>query len=195
MNKFHSTFSNINQFAMMVKRFPPCLNMSAERVKKRTKFLVKKKNKLMLRKMKWSLNAVASFPQVLGVSMEKRIVPRCNVMKALMLKGYVRNHDDKELVADLLDAEKYLVPKLNSQQSKGASAPELSEIVLKVPTILRKERKGTKLSADNSSKLEKSLKGYALGQKIYGNVQEVAFLYGLIKEEILSIQEFSAMHW
>ncbi|CAF1846787.1 BnaCnng65120D [Brassica napus] len=182
MNKFHSTFSNINQFAMMVKRFPPCLNMSAERVKKRTKFLVKKKNKLMLRKMKWSLNAVASFPQVLGVSMEKRIVPRCNVMKALMLKG-------------LLDAEKYLVPKLNSQQSKGASAPELSEIVLKVPTILRKERKGTKLSADNSSKLEKSLKGYALGQKIYGNVQEVAFLYGLIKEEILSIQEFSAMHW
>ena len=128
MNKFHSTFSNINQFAMMVERFPPCLNMSAERVKKRTKFLVKKKNKLMLRKMKWSLNAVASFPQVLGVSMEKRIVPRCNVMKALMLKGllgdresilpdkesvllctdeefldrYVRNHDDKELVAELM---------------------------------------------------------------------------------------------
>ncbi|RIA04504.1 hypothetical protein BRARA_K01250 [Brassica rapa] len=119
---------NINQFSMMVKRFPPCLNMSAERLKKRTKFLVKKKNKLMLRKMKWSLNAVASFPQVLGVSMEKRIVPRCNVMKALMLKGllgdresilpdkesvllctdeefldrYVRNHDNKELVAELM---------------------------------------------------------------------------------------------
>ncbi|CAN7012285.1 unnamed protein product [Brassica oleracea var. botrytis] len=143
---------NINQFAMMVKRFPPCLNMSAERVKKRTKFLVKKKNKLMLRKMKWSLNAVASFPQVLGVSMEKRIVPRCNVMKALMLKGLLGDREsilpdkesvllctDEEFLDSLLDAEKYLVPKLNSQQSKGASAPELSEIVLKVPKILRKE--------------------------------------------------------
>lgn len=119
---------NINQFGNMVKRFPPCLNISAERVKKRTKFLVKKKNKLMLRKMKWSLNAVAKFPQVLGISMEKRIVPRCKVTKALMLKGllgdresilpdkesvllctddeflnrFVRNHDDKELVAELM---------------------------------------------------------------------------------------------
>ncbi|KAH0884163.1 hypothetical protein HID58_060259 [Brassica napus] len=147
--KFKET---LKKFAMMVKRFPPCLNMSAERVKKRTKFLVKKKNKLMLRKMKWSLNAVASFPQVLGVSMEKRIVPRCNVMKALMLKGLLGDRDsilpdkesvllctDEEFLDSLLDAEKYLVPKLNSQQSKGASAPELSEIVLKVPKILRKE--------------------------------------------------------
>ncbi|CAA7022627.1 unnamed protein product [Microthlaspi erraticum] len=64
-------------------------------------------------------------PQVLGYSMEKRIVPRCNVIKALMSKGllrkgsvkmssvlictdevflrrYVRKLGDKELVAELM---------------------------------------------------------------------------------------------
>ncbi|CAH8256156.1 unnamed protein product [Arabidopsis lyrata] len=117
-----------NEFAFMVKHFPMCLNISAETVKKKTKFLVKKKNKFMVKKMKWPLNSVAFYPQVLGLSMEKRIVPRCNVMKALMSKGllgnresklplkeavllctdeeflrmYVRNHDDKELVAELM---------------------------------------------------------------------------------------------
>ncbi|KAJ4902044.1 Mitochondrial transcription termination factor family protein [Raphanus sativus] len=119
---------DINQFSMIVKRFPQCLSISPERVKKRTRFLVKKKNKIMLRKMKWSLRGVVLFPQVLGVSMEKRIVPRCNLLKELMLKGllgdresilpdkesvlvctddeflnrFVRNHDDKELVAELM---------------------------------------------------------------------------------------------
>ncbi|KAG2262271.1 hypothetical protein Bca52824_069350 [Brassica carinata] len=66
---------SLNQFSNMVQRFPQWLNISPERVKKRTRFLVKKKNKLMLKKMKWSLKGVALFPQVLGVSMEKRIVP------------------------------------------------------------------------------------------------------------------------
>ncbi|CAH8389869.1 unnamed protein product [Eruca vesicaria subsp. sativa] len=119
---------NINEFVMMVKRFPEVLNISPEKVKKRTRFLVKKKNKFMVRKMKWSIKALVSYPEVLGISMKKRIVPRCNVMKALMSEGllgdrenkldekesvllctdqefldrFVRNHDDKELEAELM---------------------------------------------------------------------------------------------
>ncbi|CAA7029844.1 unnamed protein product [Microthlaspi erraticum] len=117
-----------DEFKTMLKSHPQCIGYSEETVKKKTKFLVKKKNKFMVGKMKWSVKAVALHPQVLGYSMEKRIVPRCNVMKALMSKGllgdrksklpekesvlvcndeeflkrFVRNHDDKELVAELM---------------------------------------------------------------------------------------------
>ncbi|KAL0793879.1 hypothetical protein Bca101_065256 [Brassica carinata] len=107
-----------DEFAMMIKRYPVCIGFSAETVKKKTEFLVEE--------MDWSLEAVVSHPQVFSYSMEKRMVPRCNVIKALMTKGllgselpsvcsvlactdkmfvrrYVRKHDDKELVAELMD--------------------------------------------------------------------------------------------
>ncbi|KAF3603493.1 hypothetical protein F2Q69_00034449 [Brassica cretica] len=74
-----------------------------------------------LNQMNWPLKVVPLFPQLLGYSMEKRIVPRCNVIKALIAKGllgsespsipcvlaytneaflkrYVMKHDDKQLV-------------------------------------------------------------------------------------------------
>ncbi|XP_024015485.1 transcription termination factor MTERF2, chloroplastic isoform X2 [Eutrema salsugineum] len=106
-----------DEVAMMVKCYPQCIRYSAESVKKKTEFVVKKMN--------WPLKAVALFPQVLGYSMEKRIIPRCNVIKALMPKGllgtelpsmpcvlactdqaflnkYLKNHEDKELVTELM---------------------------------------------------------------------------------------------
>ncbi|CAH2047973.1 unnamed protein product [Thlaspi arvense] len=109
-----------DEFAIMVKRFPQCVELTAETVKKKTDFLVKQ--------MIWPLKALVTYPHVLGYSMEERIVPRCNVIKALMSKGllgergsklpsmssvlsrtdetflkrYVLKHDDKELVAELM---------------------------------------------------------------------------------------------
>ncbi|KAL1226112.1 Transcription termination factor MTERF15 [Cardamine amara subsp. amara] len=105
-----------DELAMMIKRSPQCVGYSSESVKKKTEFVVKKMN--------WPLKDVAMCSQVLGYSMEKRIVPRCNVIKALMSKGllgselppisllgrtdevflqrYVRKHDDKQLVNELM---------------------------------------------------------------------------------------------
>ncbi|CAA7029838.1 unnamed protein product [Microthlaspi erraticum] len=104
-----------DEFKTMLKRCPSCLNLSAETVKKKTEFLVKQMN--------WPLKSVALFPHALGFSMEKRIVPRCNVVKGLrgnrgsklpsmeyvlkvgdeaFLNKYVMRHGDKELVAELL---------------------------------------------------------------------------------------------
>ncbi|CAA7029847.1 unnamed protein product [Microthlaspi erraticum] len=110
-----------DEFVMIVKYLPQCIGYSSETVKEKTEFVVKQMN--------WPLKAVASFPAVLGYSMEKRIVPRSNVIKALMskellgkrgselpamstvfaitdqdfLNKYVRDHDDdKELVAELM---------------------------------------------------------------------------------------------
>ncbi|KAL1226115.1 Transcription termination factor MTERF15 [Cardamine amara subsp. amara] len=109
-----------DEFVEMVKCFPSCLNLSVELVKKKIEFLVKEMN--------WPLKVVVSNTSILGLSMEKRIVPRCNVIKALKSKGllgdrgnklspitsvlkstdqdflkrYVSNHEDKELVAELM---------------------------------------------------------------------------------------------
>ncbi|CAA7022618.1 unnamed protein product [Microthlaspi erraticum] len=105
-----------DEVAMIAKSFPQCIGLSAEKMKKKVEFLVKK--------MDWPLKAVVTNPAVLGNSMEKRIVPRCNVIKALLsrgllselppisssvicvdevfLKRFVRKLDDKELVAELI---------------------------------------------------------------------------------------------
>ncbi|VVA93758.1 unnamed protein product [Arabis nemorensis] len=106
-----------DEFAMMVKRYPECIGFSAETVKKKYEFLV--------RKMNWPLKDLVSSPSVFGYSLEKRSVPRCNLIKALMskrllgsklpplshvlaitdeafLNKYVKIHDDKELVAELM---------------------------------------------------------------------------------------------
>ncbi|KAL0668036.1 hypothetical protein Bca4012_030740 [Brassica carinata] len=70
-----------DEFATMVKRYPPCIEYSTESVIKKTEFLLKKMN--------WTVKAVALHPQVAGYSLEKRIVPRCNVIKALLSKGLI----------------------------------------------------------------------------------------------------------
>ncbi|KAF2609688.1 hypothetical protein F2Q70_00010414 [Brassica cretica] len=108
-----------DEFAVLVKCHPQCLNYSAELVKKKTEFLVKSMN--------WPVKALVSNPTVLGYNLEKRTIPRCNVIKALMsegllgselpslgsvlvctdhafLKRYVMKHgdDNKKLVAELM---------------------------------------------------------------------------------------------
>ncbi|XP_010418172.1 PREDICTED: uncharacterized protein LOC104703798 [Camelina sativa] len=109
-----------DEFAKMVKHFPPCIGLSAEMVKKKVGFLVMKMN--------WPRTDLVSHPAVLGYDMERRIVPRCNVIKTLMSKGllgetgkelppigcvlkntdkeflnrFVRKFDDQELVAELM---------------------------------------------------------------------------------------------
>ncbi|ESQ29147.1 hypothetical protein EUTSA_v10024039mg [Eutrema salsugineum] len=70
-----------DEFAMMVKRVPSAIGLSPVLVKLKSEFLVKKMN--------WPIQALVSNPQVLGYSMEKRIVPRCNVITALMSKGLI----------------------------------------------------------------------------------------------------------
>ncbi|CAN7120528.1 transcription termination factor MTERF4, chloroplastic-like [Brassica rapa] len=70
-----------DEFAMMVKRYPLCIEYSTESVIKKTEFLLKEMN--------WTVKAVALHPQVAGYSLDKRIVPRCNVIKALLSKGLI----------------------------------------------------------------------------------------------------------
>ncbi|CAH8359104.1 unnamed protein product [Eruca vesicaria subsp. sativa] len=107
-----------DELKKMVKCHPQCLNYNAEMLKKKIEVLVKDMN--------WKVKAVVSNPSVLDYSLEKRTIPRCNVIKALMSEGllgtelpsigsvlvctnemflnkYVMKHDgDKKLVAKLM---------------------------------------------------------------------------------------------
>ena len=110
-----------DEFATMIMSSPQCIGFSAEALKRKTEFLVKKMN--------WPLKSLVSRPQVYNYSMEKMIVPRSNVIGALMsrrllrdgvseippplpsvfactdqafLNRYVLKVDDKELVAELM---------------------------------------------------------------------------------------------
>ncbi|CAN8267770.1 unnamed protein product [Cochlearia groenlandica] len=68
-----------DDFATMVKRYPQCIDYKAETIKKKTEFLVNKMN--------WPIENLVMIPQVYGYSLEKRILRRCNVIKALVSKG------------------------------------------------------------------------------------------------------------
>ena len=103
-----------DEYKIMIKRFPQCFGYSAESLKKKFEFLVKK--------MKWPPEAVVLVPSVFGYSLEKRIVPRCNVIKALMSKGLIRGGNppmssvfvctDEEFLSRYVMKQGKLVPEL-----------------------------------------------------------------------------------
>ncbi|PRQ55511.1 putative transcription regulator mTERF family [Rosa chinensis] len=61
------------------KMHPPCMIMSVKKLMQVMDFLVNK--------MGWSSRMIAKHPLVLSFSFEKRIIPRCSVVKVLMLRG------------------------------------------------------------------------------------------------------------
>ncbi|CAH8267720.1 unnamed protein product [Arabidopsis lyrata] len=103
-----------DEFKMMVKRYPQCTAYTAETVRKKFEVLVKKMN--------WPLEDVVLIPAVLGYSLEKRIVPRTNVIKALMSKGLIGSENppissvlvctDQEFLKRYVMKHDKLVPKL-----------------------------------------------------------------------------------
>ncbi|CAN6924710.1 unnamed protein product [Brassica oleracea] len=72
-----------DEFATMIMSSPQCIGFSAEALKRKTEFLVKKMN--------WPLKALVLRPQVYNYSMEKMIVPRSNVIGALMSRRLLRD--------------------------------------------------------------------------------------------------------
>ncbi|KAG6683912.1 hypothetical protein I3842_12G036200 [Carya illinoinensis] len=78
------------------KRQPMCMSCSEKKIKKMMGFFV---NKL---KMKPSM--ISKSPNLLLLSLEKRVIPRCSVMQVLMLKGLMK--DDIGIVYMVTMAEK-----------------------------------------------------------------------------------------
>jgi mTERF domain-containing protein len=66
------------------KRFPNCMQSSEEKITKTMDFLVNK--------IGWPSANIATYPSVINLSLEKRIIPRCSVVQILLAKGLVKNN-------------------------------------------------------------------------------------------------------
>ncbi|XP_021824003.1 transcription termination factor MTERF15, mitochondrial-like [Prunus avium] len=47
---------------------------------------------LLVNKMGWSSGMIAKYPVALGLSLERRLIPRCSVAKVLLLKGLINEN-------------------------------------------------------------------------------------------------------
>ncbi|BBG96561.1 Mitochondrial transcription termination factor family protein [Prunus dulcis] len=47
---------------------------------------------LLVNKMGWSSGMIAKYPVVLSLSLERRLIPRCSVVKVLLLKGFINEN-------------------------------------------------------------------------------------------------------
>ncbi|KAJ9178524.1 hypothetical protein P3X46_010402 [Hevea brasiliensis] len=67
---------------LMFRKHPTCMLTSEKKVMRTMDFLVCK--------MGWQPDAVARVPTVLNYSLERRIMPRCSVVRVLLLKGLIK---------------------------------------------------------------------------------------------------------
>ncbi|CAL2224609.1 unnamed protein product [Prunus armeniaca] len=63
------------------RRNPQCMILSEDKIMQGMNFLVNK--------MGWPSRVIATYPVILCFSLEKRIIPRCSVVKVLLLKGLI----------------------------------------------------------------------------------------------------------
>ncbi|KAK9912762.1 hypothetical protein M0R45_036606 [Rubus argutus] len=66
------------------RKFPQCMILSEKKIMQVMDFFVNK--------MGWSSRRIAKHPVVLSYSLDKRIIPRCSVVKVLMLKGLINEN-------------------------------------------------------------------------------------------------------
>ncbi|XP_068344984.1 transcription termination factor MTERF6, chloroplastic/mitochondrial-like [Pyrus communis] len=80
---------------------PNCMIVSEKKLIRALEFLVNE--------MGWSSKMIAKSPLVLCLSLEKRLVPRCSVVKVLLLKGLIKGIENVSLYSLLVPAEKYFL--------------------------------------------------------------------------------------
>ncbi|KAB2627396.1 hypothetical protein D8674_021014 [Pyrus ussuriensis x Pyrus communis] len=78
------------------KRCPSCMIMSEQKLMQTMDFLVNK--------MGWSSGMIAKYPVVTNLSLERRLIPRCSVVKVLLLKGLI--NENFNLGSVVIPAEK-----------------------------------------------------------------------------------------
>ncbi|KAK9912763.1 hypothetical protein M0R45_036607 [Rubus argutus] len=66
------------------RKFPQCMTLSEKKIMQVMDFLVNK--------MGWSSRMIAKHPVVWSYSLDKRIIPRCSVVKVLLLKGLIKEN-------------------------------------------------------------------------------------------------------
>ncbi|KAG2676139.1 hypothetical protein I3760_12G038500 [Carya illinoinensis] len=87
------------------KRQPFCMSCSDKKIKKMMGFFVNK--------LKMKPSRISKSPNLLLLSLEKRIIPRCSVLQLLMLKGLIK--EDTNIVSMVTMAEKNFMKRFVSK--------------------------------------------------------------------------------
>ncbi|KAJ9178531.1 hypothetical protein P3X46_010409 [Hevea brasiliensis] len=105
-----------DEICLIFRKHPRCMALSEKKVMGTMDFLVCK--------MGWQPAAVTRVPNILGLSLEKRIMPRCSVVRVLLLKGLIKG--DVYLSSVLLPSEKLFLERfvINYQED----VPQLLDI-------------------------------------------------------------------
>ncbi|XP_037497478.1 transcription termination factor MTERF15, mitochondrial [Jatropha curcas] len=102
----------------VIKKRPLCMGYSEKTIIKKIDFLVNK--------MGWQPAIIAKYPVVLCYSFEKRVVPRCSVVRVLILKGLIK--PDISLKYILQSSEKNFLDMFVIKYQE--QVPELSDVLL-----------------------------------------------------------------
>uniref|UniRef100_A0A2C9V0V2 Uncharacterized protein n=2 Tax=Manihot esculenta TaxID=3983 RepID=A0A2C9V0V2_MANES len=108
-----------DEISSIIRKYPGCMAFSEKKVIGTINFLVCK--------MGWQRAAVTEFPLVLGLNLERRIMPRCSVLRVLLLKGLIKA--DTHLSSVLIPSEKLFLEKFVIKYQEHV--PELLDIFQK----------------------------------------------------------------
>ncbi|KAJ4727619.1 Transcription termination factor like [Melia azedarach] len=86
-----------NLFWLAFRKYPRCMTLSVENITAKMDFYVNK--------MGWPPSAVARVATVLAYSLEKRIIPRCSVIRVLQVKGLIK--EKFSLSSVVMSSDKY----------------------------------------------------------------------------------------
>ncbi|XP_043714905.1 transcription termination factor MTERF15, mitochondrial-like [Telopea speciosissima] len=105
-----------NEIIMAFRRYPWFMTLSEKKIMSHMNFFVNK--------MGWELAVIITYPQLLGLSLEKRILPRCSVLRVLILKGLVK--EDLKMGRLLKISEKNFLEKFVTKYEK--EVPRLCDL-------------------------------------------------------------------
>ncbi|XP_043697231.1 transcription termination factor MTERF15, mitochondrial-like [Telopea speciosissima] len=105
-----------DEILLAFRRYPFFMKLSEKNIKSHLDFFVDK--------MGWEREVIITHPQLVGLSLEKRILPRCSVLRVLRLKGLVK--EDLKMGHLLTKSEKYFLEKFVTNYRK--EVPQLLDL-------------------------------------------------------------------
>ncbi|KAJ4964295.1 hypothetical protein NE237_024234 [Protea cynaroides] len=98
------------------RKYPWCMLLSEKKIRGQMDFFVNK--------MGWELAVIVRSPQILGFSLEKRVIPRCSVLRVLQLKGLVEK--DHSIATVLTKSDELFLEKFVTKYEK--EVPQLLDV-------------------------------------------------------------------
>lgn len=70
------------EIMLAFRKKPTCMYLSEKNIRSKMDFLVNKKG--------WQLAYLARYPDFLSLSLERRVIPRCSIIRVLLVKGLLK---------------------------------------------------------------------------------------------------------